>query len=97
MSRFNSFLGPWAPWMEGEEDEYVYSQVKSQAAQTLVKRLAERIAVLQSDGLDLSTLLHEIRRQTATSGVDGDFALASDLVDLAMDLHLAHENSRRAV
>lgn len=92
MSR-SSFLAPPAPWMLDEEDEYLYQQTLSAAADLLRKHLERRIALLAEDGID--EVLLEIRKQMAECAVEGDITRSGDLGDLVMDIVASKAHARR--
>lgn len=92
MSR-SSFLAPPAPWMLDEEDEYLYQQTLSAAADLLQKHLERRIALLAEDGID--EVLLEIRKQMAECAVEGDITRSGDLGDLVMDIVASKAHARR--
>lgn len=85
----SSFLGPMAPWLDDEGDDYIYTHTLSGAAERLKRGLRERIARL--DGGDLDAMLLEIRLQIAESAVTGHVTRAGDLHDLVMELLAAQE------
>lgn len=94
MSPQDQFLGPTAPWMQGEEDEYVYKAVMSKAKELLRDRLQQRLSAVAGKP-DISQLLLELRREMAVCAVDGDLGASHELVYLYYELIEARENSLR--
>lgn len=94
MPVYSSFLGPEALWLEDESEGIVFQYALEEARRRLMLSLQARLTYLErTESID--DFLLEIRRQIASSAVDGHITEAADLHEIALTLVDAYRERKR--